>query len=81
MLILALAAGRQLPLWSAGLGALLWMLGTPVYGVVRLLPGMEWFDMLTKQSNAKADIWVARYGPGSFVTNRDEAAAAGVATA
>lgn len=48
---------------------------------IRELPGMEWFDMLTKQSNAKADIWVARYGPGSFVTNRDEAAAAGVATA
>lgn len=48
---------------------------------IRELPGMEWFDMLTKQSNAKADVWVSRHGPGRYVTNEAQAAAAGVATA
>lgn len=50
VVLLALAAGRQVPLWSAGLGALLWMLGTPVYGLVRLLPGMEWFRFPVRAS-------------------------------
>lgn len=50
VVLLALAAGRQRALWAAGLGALLWMLGTPVYGLVRLLPGMEWFRFPVRAS-------------------------------
>lgn len=50
VLILVLAAGRQVPLWGAGLAGLLWMLGTPVYDLVRLLPGMEWFRFPVRAS-------------------------------
>lgn len=48
---------------------------------IRELPGMEWFDLLTKQSKAKADEWVARHGPGRYVTNDAQALAAGVVSA
>jgi rubrerythrin len=48
---------------------------------IRELPGMEWFDLLTKQSQAKADEWVARHGPGRYVTNDAQALAAGVVSA
>jgi rubrerythrin len=48
---------------------------------IRELPGLEWFDLLTKQSKAKADEWVARHGPGRYVTNDAQALAAGVVSA
>jgi len=48
---------------------------------IRELPGMGWFDMLTTQSQAKADAWVALHGPGRYVTNHDQARIAGVITA
>lgn len=48
---------------------------------IRELPGMEWFDLLTKQSDAKGEAWIAKYGPGRFVTNTEQARLAGVATA
>lgn len=48
---------------------------------IRELPGMEWFDMLTTQSNARGDAWVRAHGPAAYTTNTERAAAAAAVSA